>query len=115
MFASKVGIELDSANVRRRSRAAVKGVDGIKPDEWTPRWMRHRFVSLLTHDGAQAEKISQLVGHSGAAAKELVYRKQIRPVIQTGAVVMDRIFVGSSAPVSAPSANGTPPNVSEAP
>jgi hypothetical protein len=34
----------------------------------------------------------RLVGHSSTAVTELVYRKQIRPVVQTGAVAMDRIF-----------------------
>jgi hypothetical protein len=36
--------------------------------------------------------IAQLVGHSGPTVTELVYRHQIRPVIQTGATVMDRLF-----------------------
>lgn len=36
--------------------------------------------------------ISRLVGHSGTAVTEEVYRKQIRPLIQTGAVAMDGIF-----------------------
>lgn len=35
---------------------------------------------------------SWTVGHSGTAVTEEVYRKQIRPVIQTGAVAMDGIF-----------------------
>lgn len=34
----------------------------------------------------------RLVGHSGTAVTEEVYRKRIRPVIQTGAVAMDGIF-----------------------
>jgi integrase len=38
------------------------------------------------------EDISRLVGHSSTAVTELVYRKQIRPVLQKGAVVMDQIF-----------------------
>jgi len=38
------------------------------------------------------EQISRLVGHSGTSVTELVYRKQIRPVIEDGAVAMDRIF-----------------------
>ena len=42
--------------------------------------------------GFPLEEISRLVGHSGTAVTEEVYRKQIRPVIQTGAVVMDGIF-----------------------
>jgi hypothetical protein len=38
------------------------------------------------------EQISRLVGHSGTSVTELVYRKQIRPVVEDGAVAMDRIF-----------------------
>ena len=30
--------------------------------------------------------------HSGTSVTELVYRHQLRPVIQTGATVMDRLF-----------------------
>ncbi len=42
--------------------------------------------------GRPVEEISRLVGHSGTAVTEEVYRKQTRPVIQTGAVVMDGVF-----------------------
>jgi integrase len=83
---------LDAANVRRAFRQALKGIDGINADEWTPRELRHSFVSLLSDRGVPLEEISRLVGHSGTAVTEEVYRKQIRPVIQTGAVAMDGIF-----------------------
>lgn len=79
-------------NVRRAFRQALKGIDGINADEWTPRELRHSFVSLLSDRGVPLEEISRLVGHSGTAVTEEVYRKQIRPVIQTSAVVMDGIF-----------------------
>lgn len=92
VFTSDVGTELDAANVRRAFRQALKGVDGIVPAEWTPREMRHSFVSLLSDRGIPLEEISRLVGHSSTAVTEAVYRKQIRPVIQTGAVAMDGIF-----------------------
>ena len=36
--------------------------------------------------------ISQLVGHGGASVTETAYGHQIRPVIQTGATVMDELF-----------------------
>jgi integrase len=49
-------------------------------------------VSLLSDGGVPLEEISRLVGHSSTAVTEEVYRKQIRPVVQTGAVAMDRIF-----------------------
>ena len=57
-----------------------------------PRELRHSFVSLLSDNGIPLEEISRLVGHSSTATTEAVYRKQIRPVVQTGAVTMDRIF-----------------------
>lgn len=50
------------------------------------------FVSLLSDQGILLDKISKLIGHSSTAVTELVYRKQIRPVLQEGAVAMDRIF-----------------------
>ncbi|WP_406289578.1 tyrosine recombinase XerC [Embleya sp. NBC_00896] len=92
VFASAVGKELDSSNVRRAFRQSLKDVDGVDAAEWTPREMRHSFVSLLSDNGVPIEEISRLVGHSGTAITEKVYRKQIRPVIQTGAVAMDGIF-----------------------
>jgi integrase len=92
VFSSAVGKPLDAANVRRAFRQALRGIDGINADEWTPRELRHSFVSLLSDRGVPLEEISRLVGHSGTAVTEEVYRKQIRPVIQTGAVMMDHIF-----------------------
>ena len=49
-------------------------------------------VSLLLDSGIPLEEISLLVGHKSTAVTELVYRKQMRPVLQTGAAAMDRIF-----------------------
>ena len=49
-------------------------------------------VSLLSNAGMPVEQISQLVGHRGTTVTELVYRHQLRPVLQTGATVMDRLF-----------------------
>ncbi|KOU68028.1 integrase [Streptomyces sp. MMG1533] len=92
VFSSAVGKPLDATNVRRAFRQALKEAEGINADDWTPRELRHSFVSLLSDRGVPLEEISRLVGHSGTAVTEEVYRKQIRPVIQTGAVVMDGIF-----------------------
>ncbi|MEV8126864.1 site-specific integrase [Streptomyces sp. NPDC085944] len=92
VFSSALGKLLDATNVRRAFRQALKDAEGINADEWTPRELRHSFVSLLSDRGVPLEEISRLVGHSGTAVTEEVYRKQIRPVIQTGAVVMDGIF-----------------------
>lgn len=92
VFASKVGTPLDPSHVRRDFRAAIAGAVGVAAQEWTPRELRHSFVSLLSDNGLPLEEISRLVGHSSTAVTELVYRKQIRPVLQAGATVMDRIF-----------------------
>jgi site-specific recombinase XerD len=91
VFASAVGTQLDAHNVRRVFRRVVKAA-GLEPTEWTPRELRHSFVSLLSDAGVPLENISRLVGHSGSAVTELVYRKQIRPVIADGAEAMDKIF-----------------------
>jgi len=92
VFASKVGTPLDPSHVRRDFRNAIKGAEGVNPEEWTPRELRHSFVSLLSDGGLPLEEISRLVGHSSTAVTEAVYRKQIRPVLQGGAVIMDRLF-----------------------
>jgi hypothetical protein len=49
-------------------------------------------VLLLSDAGVPVEEISRLVDHSGTSVTERVYRHQIRPVIQTGATVVDRLF-----------------------
>ena len=65
---------------------------GLDPAAWTPRELRHPFVSLLSDAVVPLEEIPRLVGHSGTTVTDLVYRHQIRPVIQTGATVMDQLF-----------------------
>jgi len=68
---------------------------GLDPADWTPRELRHSFVSLLSDHGTSIEKIADLVGHSGTTVTETVYRHQLRPVLLTGTVVMDHIFDGT--------------------
>lgn len=55
--------------------------------------MRHSFVSVLSANGVAVEEISRPVDHKGgSAATERVYRQEIRPVMQDGAVAMNRVF-----------------------
>ncbi|MER6171145.1 site-specific integrase [Streptosporangium sp. NPDC001681] len=91
VFASKVGTELDSHNVRRSFRAVFKKA-GLNEEEWTPREMRHSFVSLLSDSGIPLENISRLVGHRNTSVTETVYRKQLRPMLLEGAEAMDKLF-----------------------
>lgn len=85
------GHNLTSA-VARRSFRKVTEAAGLNPADWTPRELRHSFVSLLSDADVPIEQISRLVGHSGTTTTETIYRKQIRPVITEGAQVMDRLF-----------------------
>jgi integrase len=85
------GTPLDAHNVRRDFRK-VADAAGLAAGEWTPRELRHSFVSLLSDDGMPIEHIARLVGHTSTAVTETVYWHQIRPVIVLGAEAMDRIF-----------------------
>jgi integrase len=91
VYATKLGTAQDVNNVRRDFRRVIKAA-GLVATEWTPRELRHSFVSLLSDSGMPIEQISRLVGHSGTSVTELIYRKQIRPVVEGGAVAMDRLF-----------------------
>ena len=86
----KAGARPARRTTRGAGRAAL--ARRLDPADWTPRELRHSFVSLLSDAGVSLEDISRLVGHSGTNVTELVYRHQIRPVIQTGATIMDRLF-----------------------
>lgn len=93
VFASVVGTPLLAGNVRRAFRTICEraGLQG----QWTPRELRTSFVSLLSETGMAIEEISHLVGHSSTVVTETVYRHELRPVIRSGAHMMDRLFPGS--------------------
>jgi integrase len=91
VFATAKGTPHDAANVRRNFRV-VAAAAGLDPKEWTPRELRHSFVSLLSSSGLPIEDISHLVGHSSTSVTEKVYRKELRPVLSRGAKAMDALF-----------------------
>lgn len=93
VFTTQVGTAMAAANVRRNFRRALRKVPGIHADDWTPRELRHSFVSMLSDMGLEVDKIAQLVGHTGGSkVTEVVYRHQLRPVLQTGALAFDQRF-----------------------
>ncbi|MDN5725781.1 MAG: site-specific integrase [Propionibacteriales bacterium] len=91
VFHTATGAALDAANVRRAFRSVVRDA-GLDPAAWTPRELRHSFVSLLSSEGLPIEDISRLVGHATTRTTERVYRKELRPVLRRGATTMDRLF-----------------------
>ena len=90
MFTS-TGRPLDDANVRRGFRALCEkaGIGG----SWSPRELRHTFVSLMSESGIAVEEIARLAGHSSSRTTEVVYRRGLRPMITTGTDVMPRMFL----------------------
>jgi integrase len=90
VFTTALGTRLDAGNVRRSLRAICRKA-GIG-ENWTPRELRHTFVSLLSDNGMAIEEISRLVGHSSTLVTQTVYRHELRPVVTSGAEMMDRIF-----------------------
>jgi integrase len=91
VFSTASGRALDAANVRRGLRSVARRA-GLAAEEWTPRELRHSFVSLLSQSGTPIEVIADLMGHEGTRVTEAVYRHQLRPVLLDGAVAMDRLF-----------------------
>ena len=90
VFCTTTGTLLAAGNVRRTFKKLTMTA-GLGED-WTPRELRTSFVSLMSNSGVLVEEIARLVGHSSSRTTEVVYRQELRPVITTGAEVMDKIF-----------------------
>jgi integrase len=93
VFRTRTGQAMDAGNVRRSFRAVCKAA-GVGPD-WTPRELRHTFVSLMSDSDVPVEEIARLVGHTNSKVTETVYRHQLRPVMTTGAEKMDALLTGT--------------------
>jgi site-specific recombinase XerD len=74
----------------------VASAAGLNPKEWTPRELRHSFVSLLSSSGVTIEEIAHLVGHGSTSVTERVYRKELRPVITRAARAINELFDGDA-------------------
>jgi integrase len=93
VFTTHRGAALDAGNVRKMfKRICTEAGTG---DAWTPRELRTSFVSLMSHRGVSIEEIARLVGHASTRTTEVVYRRELRPVITTGAEIMDELFTGT--------------------
>ena len=90
VFTTATGTPLGARHVRKMFQDVCERA-GLGRD-WAPRDLRHTFVSLLSGDGMAIEKIARLAGHASSHVTETVYRQELRPVLQDGAEVMDRLF-----------------------
>jgi integrase len=90
VFTTTIGTMLDQHNIRREFRQITKAA-GLGED-WVPRELRHTFVSIMSAGGVPVEEIARVAGHKQTSTTELVYRRELRPVITTGAEIMDKVF-----------------------
>jgi integrase len=90
VFTTATGTSLAAGHVRRMFKNVCKAA-GIG-ESWTPRELRHSFVSLMSDRGMATEEIARLVGHRSTRTTETVYRHELRPVIRSGAAIMNKIF-----------------------
>ena len=95
MFSRQDGTPLDRWHVRKEFQKIIKAarLGGV----WTPRELRHSFVSILSAHDVRLEDISDLVGHSSTSVTETVYRHEIRPALTKGATAMNRILKAKAA------------------
>jgi len=95
VFCREDGMPLDRWHVRREFQKITKAARLGRA--WTPRELRHSFVSILSAADVRLEDISDLVGHSSTPVTETVYRHEIRPTLTKGATAMNRILGASAA------------------
>lgn len=98
VFGTDSGEQHSAHTVRHAFRALLRDAGISDPKVWTPRELRHSFVSILSDHGIPIEVIARVVGHSSSGTTEKIYRKQIRPVVTDGAEAMDDIFDRNGMP-----------------
>jgi integrase len=92
VFTTAIGSLITARDLRHRFTAlCVRAGIGEK---WTLRELRTTFVGILSESGVGIEQIAHVVGHSTSRTTEAVYRKELRPVIRTGAAVMGSLMSG---------------------
>jgi len=66
-------------------------------EDWTPRELRHAFVSVLSDAGVDIEDIADAAGHSSSTVTREVYRHQISDKVARASAAMDQIFGAGGA------------------
>jgi integrase len=89
VFASVLGEPLAAYRVKRDFQAIAEGA-GLA--HWTPRELRHTFVSVMSSEDVPLEEIARQVGHTRTSTTETIYRHQLKPLITRGAEAANRAF-----------------------
>jgi integrase len=92
VFTDALGRPLNHDHVLDLFRGVLAQVPGIVPEDWTCRDMRHTFTSVLDQHGVPTPTISRLMGHSKLSTTETVYRHDLTPQHQEGALAFDVIL-----------------------
>jgi integrase len=90
VLTTSVGTAYESHNLRRDFRR-VTAAAGLGA-RWVPKELRTSFVSMMSYQGVPVEEIARLAGQASSRTTEVIYRRELRPVITKRAEVMDQIF-----------------------
>ena len=90
VFCTRVGTPLSAGNVRRSFRAITKAAK--IGEDWTPRELRHSFVSIMSDNGVRLEAIADLVGHKNATVTGPGLPAPTQAHDHPGCRAMDTIF-----------------------
>jgi integrase len=88
VLGTSIGTPLDSHNVRRDFRKVCRAA-GIG-DRWVQKELRTSFVGMMSHRGVPVQEIAP--GRPQLQPDHRGHLRELRPVITTGAEVMDQIF-----------------------
>ena len=89
VFTTSVGTAYESITFGGHRRVTAAAGLGVR---WVPKELRTSFVSMMSYQGVPVEEIARLAGQASSRTTEVIYRRELRPVITTGAEVMDQIF-----------------------
>ena len=100
VFCREDGTPLDRWQVRKEFQKITR--DARLGPAWTPRELRHSFVSILSAHDVRLEDISDLVGHSSTSITETVYRHEIRPALTDNATAVNRTLKANATGLACP-------------
>ena len=100
VFCREDGTPLDRWQVRKELRK-ITGAARLG-EVWTPRELRHSFVSILRAHDVRLDDISDLVGHTSTSVTETVHRHEIRPALTDNATAVNRILKANATELACP-------------